>query len=283
LKWNYVLKEGLEGFFRAKTAAVVAVITMTGSLILIGVFAVVTLNLVSIVDSLRARIELEVFVDKGRDDNGIQELRHQLEATVGVAAVRYVSPEEAIEIFRNEFGNDFLQLLESNPLPPSFRISLKPPYQHSLEAQRIAGELRTLEGVDEVVYRKEFVQVLERYISLAVTVDLVLGFLVFAGSVFVVVNQVRLVAFAKRRIIETMQLVGASRAFVRGPFVIQGILQGFLGGSLAAAAIYLGDRLLFGEFEVLIRIPLEFYVALFCTGILVGLGAAYLGVRRFVD
>ncbi|MGH7495215.1 MAG: cell division protein FtsX [bacterium] len=281
--WRYAIKEGFDGLRRAKMAALVAILTMAGALVVAGVFMLVTLNLASIVDTLRSRIELEVFVDNSRDDDAIQSLRRQVEKITGVAAVRYISREEAVEVFRHEFGNGFLDLLQSNPLPPSFRLALQKPYQYGDAAQRIATQIQLLDGVEEVVYRQDFLRVLDRYISFALALDFLIGLIVFLGVFFVVVNHVRLVAFAKRRIIETMQLVGASRGFVRTPFLLQGFLHGILGAFLASMLFYFSEQILLAQYRDLFFIPRGFYAALFGVGVSLGLFAAYIGARRFVE
>ena len=283
MSWRYAIKEGVDGMRRAKMAAVVAVLTMAGALVVTGIFLLVTVNLSGIVDMLRSRIELEVFVDNSRDDDAIQSLRKQIESITGVAAVRYVSREEAVEIFRREFGNGFIDLLQSNPLPPSFRLTLLKPYQYGGATQRIATQIQLLGGVDEVVYRQDFLNVLDRYISFAIALDFLIGLIVFFGAVFVVVNHVRLVAYAKRRIIETMQLVGATRAFVRIPFLLQGLLHGLLGAALAGAFFYVTEQALLAQYRDLFFVPRIFYAALLCLGIFLGLLAAYIGARRFVE
>jgi len=283
LIWRYGIKEGFDSLRRAKMAAFAAVLTMAGALIVAGVFMLVTFNLSSIVDTLRSRIELEVFVDNSRDDSAIQALRKQVEKITGVAIVRYVSREEAVEIFRREFGSGFIDLLHSNPLPPSFRLTLQKPYQYGDAAQRIAAQIQSLNGIDEVVYRQDFLRVLDRYVSFAIALDFVIGLIVCLGVVFVVINHVRLVAFAKRSIIETMQLVGASRAFVRTPFLLQGFLHGLLGAALAGIFFYFCEQILLAQYRDLFFVPRFFYAGLFGLGIFLGLFAAYIGVRRFVE
>ncbi len=279
---RYAIKEGFDGLRRAKMAALIAVLTMAGALIVTGVFLLVTINLAGIVDTLRSRIELEVFVDNARDEPAIQSLRKQIEKITGVAAVRYVSREEAVEVFRREFGKGFIELLQSNPLPPSFRLTLQKPYQYGDAAQRIATQIHLLNGIDEVVYRQDFLRVLDRYVSFAVAVDFLIGLVVFLGVIFVVVNHVRLVAFAKRRILETMQLVGATRTFVRTPFLLQGFLHGLFGAALAGVFFYFTEKFLLAYYRDLFFVPQMFYAGLFGLGVFLGLLAAYIGVRRFV-
>jgi cell division transport system permease protein len=303
LRWTlfYSLREGLDGFRRAKLATFIAIISMSFSLLLIGILVVVAANLVSLVESVRARIEFEVFVDNALDEAAIKELRQQLTKVKGVAEVYFISKEQAVEIFKREFGlrtegpsragdqanENLLEVLETNPLPASFRISLMKSHQRSAEAQRVAGEIEKLRGVDEVVYRRDLFVALDRYVRVIVLVGLAVGLVFCAGSLLLVVNDVRLVIHARRRIIETMQLVGATRAHVRRPLLVQGFLQGAIGGAIAAGCLYILYRLLLLELGTALRLPhatpVEALLAgLIFAGMILGLFASYLGARKYI-
>lgn len=264
-------------------AALITSLTMAGALIVLGLFALFTLNLNQLVESLRSRIEVEVFVDMGKSEADIKELRRAMEKTAGIARVRYVSREEAVEVFRREFGKEFIDLLKSNPLPPSFHITLQKAHQNSVAAQRIANQLQALPGVDEVVYRRDLVQLMDKYVGFAIAVDALIGLVIGLGAFFVVINHVRLVVFAKRRVLETMQLVGANRAFITVPFLLQGFVHGLIGGGIAILFFNLAFRFVLLPYHELLTLPALFYPALGILGILLGLFAAYIGVRRFVD
>ncbi len=264
-------------------AALITSLTMAGALIVLGIFGLLTLNLNKLVESLRSRIEVEVFVDMSKGDAELKELRRAMEKLTGVAAVRYVSREEAVEVFRREFGKEFLDLLKSNPLPPSFHITLQKSHQNNASAQRIAQQLQALVGVDEVVYRRDLVQLMDKYVGFAIALDVLVGLVIGLGAFFVVINHVRLVVFAKRRVLETMQLVGANRAFITVPFLLQGFVHGLTGGGIAVLFFSLAFRFVLLPYQELLVLPLFFYPALGMLGILLGLFAAYIGVRRFVD
>ncbi|MDZ7291300.1 MAG: ABC transporter permease [candidate division KSB1 bacterium] len=291
MKWSlfYSLREGLDGFRRAKLASFIALVSISFSLILIGVLTVVTINLWALVEAVRNRIEFEVFVDNALDESGIAELRRELTQVEGVAEARFISKAEAAEIFKREFalsaGQDsksFLEVLESNPLPASFRISLQKSHQNSVSAQRVASEIEKLHGVDEVVYRRDLVVTLDRYVRLVLLAGGIVGLVFCLGSLLLVINDIRLVTYAKRRLIETMQLVGATRAFVRRPLLVQGFLQGMLGGIFASGSLYLAYRLLSLELGAALRLPPIFFPGIVAAGILLGLTASYLGARKYI-
>lgn len=286
----YSLREGLDGFRRAKLASFIALLTMSFALIMLGIVTVVAVNLVGLVETMRGRIEFEVFVDNGLAKADIAELRQQLLQVRGVAEAHFISPAEAAEIFKREFvrgdekkGTSFLEALEVNPLPASFRITLQKPFQNSASAQRLAQNLEKLHGVDEVVYRRDLIEALDRYVKWALFIGSGVGIMFCAGAFILVINDVRLVIHAKRRLIEIMQLVGATRAFVYRPLLVQGFLQGIAGGLLASGFIYLLYRLLLFQLGTALQLPNFLFIGLILAGILLGLAASYLGARKYIQ
>jgi cell division transport system permease protein len=292
LSWSffYSLREGFDGLRRAKLASFIALMTMSFALILVGVLAVATVNLVALVNALKGRIEFEVFVDNALDKTGIAELRQNLLQVRGVAEAQFISSTEAAEIFKREFarnsakdGQTFLDVLDANPLPASFRISLLKPYQNGASAQRIALEVEKLHGVDEVVYRRDLAEALDRYVRWALIIGLALGLMFCIGAFVLVINDVRLVIHAKRRLIEIMQMVGATRAFVRRPLLMQGFLQGAAGGLVAAGSLFILHRLLLFELGTALQLPGYLFVGLMILGMLLGITASYLGARKYIQ
>jgi cell division transport system permease protein len=291
LSWSlfYSLREGLDGFRRAKLASFIAIMTMSFSLVIIGILVIVIVNLTGMVEDLRRRIEFEVFIDNGLGKAGIAELERQINQVPGVAEAKFISKEEAAEIFRRAFaaeaqnGKTILDVLDFNPLPNSFRLSLQKPYQNSDAAQRLAGEIKKLHGVDDVMFRREWVLALDQYVNTALSAGAMVGVVFCFGALLLVINDVRLVIHAKRRLIETMQLVGATRAFVQRPLLIQGALQGALGGLIAAGILYTIYQFSALQFGTALRLPDFLFTGLIMGGIVLGLGASYLGARKYIQ
>lgn len=282
LGFYYALREGVDGMRRARLASAISILTTTISLVLFGVFVVGTLNVARLVEVMRSRVEFEVFIDNSLEDVETGRLGREIRAVAGVAEAVFISREDAKEIFQKEFGDGFLDLVENNPLPASFRITLAKEFQNASEAARIAGVIDKIEGVDEVVYRRELLSALDKYVGLAVTADLILGVVVFLSSFALVVNVIRLTIGAKRRIIEIMQLVGATHGFVRRPFLVQGFIQGLFGGLGAALVLKLIQRILQGQFAGMIVFPKFLFVALIAGGVFLAMIASFFGVRRYL-
>ncbi|MGA2623374.1 MAG: permease-like cell division protein FtsX [Bacteroidota bacterium] len=282
----YIFREGLAGFRRAKLAAVGSVLTITIALLLLGLFYIVSTNTSRIVDSIRAKVQMETFLEEPVSRQRIVEIKQQLLAIEGVADAQFISKEEAAKIFKQEFGEDINKVLEFNPLPPSFKIFLKEDYRTTERADEIHKRIKRIKGVDDVVYRKDLLEFIDKRAATLYAVGLVVGIFISISAIFLVSNTIRLTIYAKRKAIQTMKLVGASRWMVRAPFLIEGITQGIIGGLIATGLLYymmsLAAKLLSDELAEFLQVDVLFYVFTLAVGLFLGLLGSSISVRRFI-
>jgi cell division transport system permease protein len=283
---RYALKESISGFTSAKLATVISIVTIGISLLLLGVFTVLTINASRFIDALRDLVAMEAFLQEPVTDTKVRELRRAIAGTAGVDTVIYISKDDAAKIFRQEFGKDIADVLDFNPFPPSFRIKLKHSHQTAEKAQSIYSMITGMEGVDSVYYRKTVLEIIDRQAITANNLALGLGTLISLSAVFLVSNTIRLAIYSKRRLLRTMELVGATRMFIRLPFLLEGILQGIIGGALAAGVLYLlleyATRLLAKDFSEFIRMDPVFYAGVIAGGVVLGLVGSIFSVWRFM-
>jgi cell division transport system permease protein len=286
MSFTYAIREGLSGFQRAKLAAVGSILTIMVSLLLLGLFYVTSVNTNRILDSLRSKVEMEAFLDEPLSSARIGELRKSISAIEGVDHVYFVTKEEAAKIFKQEFGEDINSVLDFNPLPPSYKVFLKEDFRSPAKAEIIAKQIKTLQSVDNVIYRKDMLEFLENRSKTLSSLGLLFGGLIGLSSIFLVSNTIRLTIFAKRKSIQTMKLVGASRSFVRAPFLIEGVLQGIVGGTIAAGILYYIISFVIAfisrELSDFIHIDLIFYLGVIIVGGILGLLGSTISVRKFI-
>ncbi|MBI1806472.1 MAG: ABC transporter permease [Ignavibacteria bacterium] len=282
----YVVKEGLSGFRRAKLAAIGSIITITISLLLLGLFYVISTNTSRIVDEIREKVEMEAFLEEPLSKARINQIQQQLLTVEGVDRVQFVSKDEAARIFKEEFGEDINRVLDFNPLPPSFKIFLRTEYRTTHKASNVQSAIMAIKDVEKVVYRKDMLEFIEKQTSVLYLAGLALGILLGISAIYLVSNTIRLTIYAKRKSVQTMKLVGASRWFVRAPFLIEGILQGLTGGIIASGIIYyviaFATGLISTELAEFIRIDNFFYVAVVGVGVILGLFGSSISVRKFI-
>lgn len=283
---RYAVRESLSGFRRTKLAAAVSIITIAISLLLLGVFAILTINTSRFIQALRDKVELEAFLQEPVTRQDVANLRSRVLAVEGVDSVVYVSKEDAARIFREEFGEDIHRVLEFNPLPPSFRVFLREGYKTAAGTRDVHDRLRAVRGIDTIVYRKELLELIDRQTASANTLALGLGLLVSLSAVFLVSNTIRLAIYAKRRLIRTMDLVGATAGFIRLPFLLEGSLQGVAGGAVAAVLLYLlleyAARFVAVEFPAFIRMAPVFYGLVVAAGLVLGFVGSVIAIARFM-
>jgi cell division transport system permease protein len=286
LSVSYIFKESFSGFKRAKIAAIITIFTITISLFLLSVFLLILENTSRIVQHIRDRIDLEVFLSDNLSLEETGVLKFQILKIDGIDSLRYISKAEAAQIFKQEFGEDFNQVLDFNPLPPSFKISIKNEYKNSESVKQIKSQISTFNGVDEVVYRKTLLELLDRRAKLFWQISLGLGIFIGMISIFLVSNTIRLIIYSKRKIIETMQLVGATEKFIRTPFILEGIIHGLIAGMISSGFLFLivkfGITLLSEDILSLIFIGDYFYFTIIILGCLLGFIGSSISTRVFI-
>ena len=283
----FVLREGFGGLRRSRFSGFVATATVAISLILIGIFLIITVNLGKFVQFLRSRVELEVFLDDSFDEIKIQDLTAVIKQMAGVANLTFISKEMAIREFQNLFKekqNDYFETLGYNPLPASFRVKLQDNYRTAAGAEVVFKALSSMEDIreEDIVYTREYLVILEKYIKFAIAIDFIVGIIVCLSALLLVSNNIRLIILSKNKIIETMKLVGATNFFIRTPLFIQGIAQGFLGGIISALFLYTLLKLASIEIPGFISVDWRIYLLLANLGILLGFAGSFAAVRRYL-
>jgi cell division transport system permease protein len=283
----YVFREGVAGFRRAKLAVIGSSITITISLLLVGLFYVVSMNTSRFVENVRQKIELEAFLQEPVSRQGINEIQQRIEAVDGVDRTQFISKEDAAKIFKEEFGEDVNSVLDFNPLPPSFKIFLKEGYRTPVNAEQIHATIMKIPGVENITYRKELLEFLEQRITMMYSVGLGLGIILGISAIFLVSNTIRLTIFSRQKSVQTMKLVGASRWFVRAPFLIEGLVQGFIGGVLASIIIYylmtFFAELISLELAQFLQVDPLVYAAVILGGMALGLFGSAISVRKYIS
>lgn len=286
MQLRYVIKEGFSGFKRAKLSMFAAIFTICVSLLLLSFFTILILNANNVVESIREKVEMEAFLADHLTVKQIDEIRAKLEMVVGVREVRYVSKEEAAKIFHEEFGEDIHRILDFNPLPASFKIFLKDGYKTSKEAAEVYDRVRGIRGIEEVIYRKQLLEMIDQHAILFVWISFGVGVFITLSSIILVANTIRLAIYAKRKIIQSMKLIGATRSFIRLPFLLEGLIQGLIGGLLAAAilsAIFTLLQQWLMTLSEFVQVQQYYYAIIVAVGCALGLLGSMISIRRFIS
>jgi len=232
---------------------------------------------------IQNKVEIETFLDRSLSQTKRESLIRQVENLEGISNVSYISEEQAARILQKEgFGEDIFNVLDHNPLPASLKIKINNSFKTTQELKRISGQLQMLEGIDEVVYQKKILLILDRYIKIGTIVAVIIGVIIGLSSIFLVSNTIKLSIYARRKILRTMQLVGATNRFIRVPFYFMGFFQGVFGGLIANGLIF--GILYFFRIYISNAIWMDNRVFLLIgiSGICLGWIGSFFSIRRFL-
>jgi cell division transport system permease protein len=231
--------------------AAVAVATIAVSLFLVGLFALLLSNMGGILERFGREVRLTAYVEPGVPAAAQRALLERARRAEGVASAELVTREQALERFRERLGGDsaLLEGLEENPLPASLEVALAPAVRSAEGLARVARTLEGLDGVAEVTHGHAWVEGYARAVALLRAAALALGGVLGLAALVIVTNTIRLAVYARRDEIEILMLVGATRTFVAIPFLLEGLVQGTLGGLLALGVLFGAFRGLGGSLE----------------------------------
>jgi cell division transport system permease protein len=279
------LRETLLAFRRTLALSILAITTIAFALFVLGLFALVALNLRRALAGIEERVEIVLYVTRGTPVEAITVAIGDIQAFPEVESVNYVDPEEALARARTELAEfqGVFQDLEVNPLPASLEIKLRPGFRSTQHVAAVAERLQGFRFADDVRYGRDWIEKLDRLRNIAAVVGLVIGFGFLAAATIIIGTTIRMTILARQREIQIMRLVGATDGFIRRPFLLDGAIKGALGGSLALALNYaafaLVSRTLFqaGFFSV------EQAALFVLFGTAAGFGASALSVRRHLE
>jgi len=237
--FRYAIEEAALSLWRGRQAGILSTLTIALALFVLGGFLLVTANLDRLGVEWSRAAELSIYL---KDDVTPAERRAvELAAAPSdvVAAHEYVSKADALARFKQTFSDlsAAMDTLGENPLPASIEVRLRPGTGASANVDLLAAKVRQLPGVADVRYDRQWLARLVSAIGIIRGVGLVLGTVLTFAAALTVANVVRLALYARRDELDIMQLVGAPQAYIRGPFVMEGVMQGGLGALVALVVL----------------------------------------------
>jgi cell division transport system permease protein len=245
MRFGFFLREALRGLRRSSAPALAALLTVLLTALVLGVFIPIVQATTGTANEVRGRVVVDVYVKDGASPSERSELQRALEDTPNVKSVDFISKTEALEELGTKVNDtaEKLELLGTNPLPDLFRVTPDDPDRLDLiEGRLVAGGQAQLAAVDEVRNREGETDKILSATGLVKALAAGLAALLVFASVALVANTIRLSIFARRREVEVMKLVGATNWFIRWPFVIEGVVVGFLGGLLAVLLLAIAKQ-----------------------------------------
>lgn len=221
---------------RVRSAYFISTVSIALVLFLLGSVGYLILNAIRATDRLKESVALYIMLDDGAAEQHPQ-IKAKLEQHTQVKSVRFVSKDEAASEFKADVGDNFEDFLKDNPLPDSYEIRLNANSSQDETVKAIEQEILTWEGVDEVVFQRNVLSQISSNINKFNLVLLLFGGTLLIISLILLNNTIRVTIFAKRHIINTMKLVGATGGFILRPFLVNSLLQGLYAGLIASAML----------------------------------------------
>ncbi|MCD6363614.1 MAG: permease-like cell division protein FtsX [Synergistetes bacterium] len=285
---GYFVREALKGLWRHGFMSFLTITTIFIVLFIMGLFALIGLNLHFAVGSLSQSLRIKLVLRGNPTPADVQRVYARLLALKEVKEARFISRGEGLRRLAKELGRgDLLELLKSNPLPDVFDIRVK----RASDIEEVVRIIKSWRETEDVIYGREAARKLLAIQKFLLYGGGALGLILGVAALLVIFNTVRLVVYARREEIEIMRLVGATRWFIRFPFLFEGVILGGIGGGLASALLFFAYkeavRFISVQFPFVplisnISVLYKLCGAISIAGLLIGLIGGLFAVQKFL-
>ena len=268
--------------------------TISLSFLILGFFLVIFINAKGLLEEWGGRIRVTAYLSDSLTAERVSRVQEEIRGFKEVQEVSYRSKDAALKALEEKLKGQrgLLNGLPRNPLPSSLEIQLRPEYQNSIGVQSVVAKLRGKPEVEDLQFGSEWVERFSAFVALLQVLGLGLGGMLLVAAFFVTCNTIRLNIFARREEIEIMRSVGATGLFIRAPFYIEGVLQGFLGACLAVGSLFVLFQLFLTKVydplkDLLGNFPLHFLtaeqaLAMTLGGFVLGLLGTQVSIGRYL-
>ena len=283
------VRESLKSFGRNSWMTFASVSAVTVTLLLVGVFMVIMMNLNKVASDLENDVEIKVLIDLQADAKTEAHLQQQIKDMPGVESLKYSSKQQELNGLIKDFGEDLSLFKQSNPLRNVLYVKAENPQKTA----KVAKQIDALDNTYQVLYGKGKIEKLFNFLNISRNVGVVLIIALLLTAMFLISNTIKITIIARRREIEIMKLVGATNWFVRIPFLLEGMWLGILGSIIPIVGVTVLYAQLHGVvapklqgeiFQLLDVSPFIYEVDLLILlmGVVIGVWGSFMSVRKFL-
>lgn len=292
---SYFLGRALANIRQNIFVNAVTIGTITLALLIVSLFLLLFVNLENAAEIWSEKVQVTVYFDKDITPQEQDSLKQKITGLPGTAKVTWVGRDEALRRFKGRLKGQetLLDGIRTDVLPASFEISLKKSSRSTEAVERYVSRLKAIQGVGEIQYGEEWVRRFNTFLNFMRIVGALVGGFLILAVIFIVSNTIQLTVYARRDELEIMSLVGATRLFIKMPFLVEGVLQGVSGGLLALLLLIslhflflhnAGNFLTFNPATAgLSFLPVEYSVGVLVAGVLLGFVGSLAALRRFIN
>jgi len=285
-------KKAVQDILRNRFLNTVAITTIVLSVLIVSTTALFFINANDIMNSWKKGVKIMAYLKPNVHESDIPDIRHTIQKMYGVEDVRFISKKDALQSLKKQMRrqSSIFSDLKENPLPDAFEIRMISSSQSWEKVETLSKSIESLPEVDEVEYGKRWLSRFENMFNLFRLAGFSLGTVFFVATIFIVANTIRLILYARREELYIMRLVGASNAFIKIPFYIEGILIGILGGLLGLFILFIVFTLISSNidsglapgFFQLNFLPLWSLFIILFTSLAVGWLGCYISLKQFL-
>ena len=233
----YMSKRELSYRFKLQGSYITTTISIALVLFVLGILGLIVMHGKILSEYVKENIGFTVMMDENTKEADIARIQKILDAKPYVKSSEYITPEQAAKKVEEDLGEDFIQWLGYIPIPPSIELRLNAGWANNDSLAVIEKEIQSYDGVKEVFYQKSLVNMINDNIKKISIIIFAFSILLLIISIALINNTIKLSVYAKRFLIRSMQLVGATQGFIRRPFLWKGVMQGFIAALLAIAGL----------------------------------------------
>ncbi len=273
---------------KLRSSYVTLVVSVSLVLFLLGILGLVLINAKELSDYFRESLSFSVILDDDAKEADIRMLQKDLDAKDYVKSTEYISKDVAAAKMQEELGEDFISFLGDNPLPSSIDVYLVSNYTNPDSVTKIEKYILEYPFVKEVYYQESLLFLINENVRKISLFLLVISAFLFLIAITIINNTIRLAVYSRRFLIRTMQLVGATRSFIRRPFIIKSAFHGFVAALIAITLLMLMLYFIEREFFVMFTIEntillILLGVTIIIIGILINMLSTFFSVNRYLD
>ena len=289
-KWYYI-KETFTSLKRNSLMSIASISTVALSILVLGMFLTMVLNVNNLASHLENQVQVTIYMEDSASAEPLKQMEKVLRSTPGIVKVTPRTREQALADFKKRLGEQqklLAALGEDNPFPASFEIQVDNPER----IPQLVPQFQQMPGVETAKFGQEVVEHLFQLTRVLRIGGVLLIILLAIATLFIISNTIRITVFARRREVNIMKYVGATDWFIRWPFLLEGMIMGFVGALIASVALYKGynaiQAKIYGTlafFPMLPSWPTMGWLCggLVCVGTLIGALGSSISLRKFLD
>jgi len=288
----YFLRQALLNMRRNLTVHILSLGTIVACLLILGSFLLLFGNLNNWLGQWGSALSMSIYLKDGTSAYKRDKIDAFIRALPGSRIRRFISKEEAMHDLKAALGEEagFLERLAHNPLPASYEVIFENAGTDGIYPEKIKEQLLALDGIEDVQHSTQWLKRLEGFLHVVRLMGYVIGGMLCLCIVFIVTNTIKLTIYSRRDEIEILKLVGATDWFVKLPFLLEGMIQGILGGGMAIVSLFL-SYLVFSSKEIyligpapleFVFLPVEYMVLAFSLSMVLGIIGSFIAIGRFI-